>query len=380
MEYINYFTKNLYVLFAMIIYTIFMNSNPKDKNKKIIVIYIFIVILAIFKILSIKIMLGIFLITFFLYFEILIDDYYKPIILKNPLYKLIDFLYLLILKYYFLFFVVLLLLISQKFNWVYEILNLNNSWCHTIVFFVFIVLFLLLIIIISGRSFELKSFSEMVENMKKVDFDNFQILTDDKKRILFYLEDRTFESRKNSYTILCSTYIKKYRKKIIKLLKNPFKCFKYFKRGYSTIEMQLFRSISVRDGYEKKFIRKITELIYTPMFFKSFKNYLKLNYAKVSDNYYKDYIIACYLNWAIVFYNGHKFKNIKSLFAGIKGVPSKSDFLFYVLCLSNKSSRISLNKEEFLNEFGYLVNKFDIKDTQLDKTIEKFTKINKMLK
>ena len=92
MEY--FFTNNLYIIFAFIIYSLYISEKPKEINKRIIVIYSFISLLAFFNVLDIKIMLCIFIFISFLYFEILMNDYYKFKIIKKLRYKVIDFIYI----------------------------------------------------------------------------------------------------------------------------------------------------------------------------------------------------------------------------------------------------------------------------------------------
>ena len=76
-----FFEDNIYVLFALIIYYLLVKEKPNKDNKKIIVIYIFISMLALFNILDLKKMLLLLLVCLFLYFEILVEDDSKFLIL-----------------------------------------------------------------------------------------------------------------------------------------------------------------------------------------------------------------------------------------------------------------------------------------------------------
>lgn len=93
MEMENFFNDNVYVLFRILLYYLFNNERHKLVNSKIIVIYTIIIIFALFKILSIPIMISIFLFLFFFQFEILIDDDYKHKLITSIYSKLIDSLY-----------------------------------------------------------------------------------------------------------------------------------------------------------------------------------------------------------------------------------------------------------------------------------------------
>ena len=372
MSYIDYFSKNLYVLFTVIIFSLFVGDYVKSDKNKIIVIYIFISLLAVFKILSILSMLLIFLILFFLYFEILIDDYYKNVIIRKIRYKIIDFLYLLIFKYHFILFFLGLFFVSSRADFIFEIFKFDTLYIRDTLFMLWV---FFIVCKISGNIFELCSFTKMYERMQEINFGNFKKLDDEKTDILLFLEDRSYYLRKNSYTVLSFDYYKYQMTNLKNILRRLPKKIKSLFRGFSTIEVQLFRSIGINTGYEKTFIRKTTEFIYTPIFFKGLKELYKQNYSTVSDEKYKDYLIKCYLNWALVRFNEKKYKNIYSLFENYKGTISNSDFLFYCLCLSKNSERITLDKEEFYKNFGYLVDKFNISDNQLTKTLGKMEMI-----
>ena len=381
MEY--FFENNIYIIFAIITLSFLCKPNYND-NKKIVIIYLFITMLAIFKILDLKIMLIIFLICFFLYFEFLIDDEFKLIIIKNFIYKIFDFIYLLTFKYLFIFYILDLFIISTSFS---HLIYLPPFVKYSI----FIIIFIIIISFITNNDFELTSFTKMVNKLNsKVDFGKYPKLDNDKKNILLFIEDRSFFDRPHSYTILCWDYIK-YRinkineviqkiddakgrhhkiKNIWLFLKYAFKQIKkqmqdiprFWKRifyGHSTIEMQVFRSIAVKSGYTKKHLRKIAEIFYTPIFFRGLKNYYKLNNQKVSDIYYKNYILACYSNFSLVFYKGQRYANYYEFFKHLKTI-NNTDFLLYVLCLSSKLDR--LNKEKLLNYYGLMLglNKKDI--------------------
>lgn len=389
MEY--FFDNNIYMIFAFILYSILIKEKPNEENKKVIVIYSFIAMLSVFKILDIKKMLIICLLCLFIYFEILIDDYFKLKIIKKVRYKIFDFLYLLIFKYMFVLFVISLLIISNLLT--------NFIILPTLLkYLLFICIFLYIIFFICNNEFELYSFSHITETLnKKVNFGRFEPVKQKHAEILLYIEDKSFFDRPNNYTIVCWAYIKhriyrvnnvlyKIRNNrlsthkivnIIRFIKYAFGQFikqlqdlpKFIRRifrGHSTIEMQLFRSVAVKSGYYKILQRKIAEYIYTPIFFAGLKDYYKLNYQKVSNGYYKNYILVCYLNFAPVFYKGRGYSNVYDMFNNKKTLTN-SDFLIYVLGLSGK-----LNSNiETLTYYGDL---FNIKAKQINKSLESIKK------
>lgn len=394
------FNNNIYVIFGFILYTIFTNDNLKHDNKKIIVIYTLMAMLAIFNVLDIKIMLGIFLLLFFLYFEVLIDDYFKLKLFKKISFKFIDCFYLLFFKFSFICFIWAMFMVSDLCSSIFQFPDYQY-------YFYFAPIFIYVILFISNNDFELKSFDEIIKVLEEnVDFNNYEKLSYNKYYILTTIEDKSFYERMNDYTIFCWDFIKyrickinevlfrveisKGRRhnviRIIKFLKYALKQTlsqlkdipRFIRRiynGHSTIEMQLFRSIAVKDGYKKKHQRKIAELIYTPLFFKGLKEYYKSNYQKVSNQYFKNYIIACYLKSSLVFYKGKTYSNIYTFFRRKKVNINDCAFLFYVLCLSGKLNDCPIEVSYFKYEFGFYLDIFCIDDKQLENAVKKFQKI-----
>ena len=81
-------------------------------------------------------------------------------------------------------------------------------------------------------------------------------------------------------------YAKKIITKILKAIfyKNGIK--RFIKRGYSTIEMQWIRNVAISIGYEKVYRRKIFEIMYSNIFFKSIKE--KRIYYTYPECFYKN--------------------------------------------------------------------------------------------
>lgn len=393
MDFNVFFKNNIYIIFGIFIYLLFNSDYHKDYNSKIIVIYSIIITLFLTNTLSIKYMLIIFLLIFFFQFEFFIDDEFKHKILNSFIDKIIDFLYLLIFRFRFILFVVLLLFIKMiNFN------NINNVFIFYFTSSIFIYIYLVLFI---NSIFELNSFDYIINKINISLFGKFKPLDDKKIEILTYIEDRTYFERKRTYNFFSYSIIKLKIERIINIIKeikNKEKNIKYiykcksFKdciieilnfvrrqiRGYSTLEMQLYRQIAIKDGYNKKCQRKIAELFYSQLIFKNLKNYLKLNYEKVSDKRYKSYLIDRYLEFAPVFLGKYKYDNYYDLFG--KKKVSNCDFLFYTLCLSgklNKDDIITNNKidiELIKYKYSSYLDKFKITDKELSKTIKFFNK------
>lgn len=389
-----FFENNVYVLFALVIYYLLISDKPKIINQKIVVIYFFIVMLSMLKILDLKFMLLIVLICLFIYFEFLIDDKYKTKIIRRLLFKIIDFSYLIIIKYNFLGYVFSLLFISNFFT-------TNIKLPSYINFVIFIFLFMLVIINITNSDFELYSFTEVYDKLNEINFGNFKKLDKNKIKILITIEDKSFFERKNDYTFLCWDFIK-YRlhrinevitrveagkhykhklshiyKFLIYVVKQLFRQIidikNYKIRGYSTIDMQLLRIIFVKDGYEKVFMRKNIEFIYSQLFFKGLKKYYKLNYKEVSSNYFKNFILVNYVKYATLFFNGKVFK-LEELWGKDVDKINDSEFFLSVLCLSGRLKYKNLNFKNIKNRYREYLGFFNLDSNQLKYAIKKMKK------
>lgn len=78
---------------------------------------------------------------------------------------------------------------------------------------------------------------------------------------------------------------------------------RFIKRGYSTIEMQLMRQMSIEIGYEKVYRRKIYELLYTHMFFKSLDQKRRYNHYTEHAQTFKKRIAYVYFKKVPTFLN-----------------------------------------------------------------------------
>ena len=382
---------NMVIVFLICIYYILMGIQLKNINKQIILCYLLIMITRYLNIIDLKIALPIFVVTTFIYFEFLIEDNFKIKIFSNFFYKIVDYLFLMIFKYKLLLFILIIYFMSHM----YQQTITNYPTLITICWIVEIVLFFYLISKITQNEFDIHTYDEIYkDNFFDKRIDSIEKIDNDLEEILLYYEDRSYYIREKQYTLACIPYIKykyelantsyyikkvkRYKINIIfyfikitifKIFHIVGRVFGYFflrkpLRGFSTIEMQLLRTIAISDGYEKKAkTRKIYEFIYTPIFFRGLKKYLQGNYKTVSSRLYKQYLLNIYLEKAPVFYK-KRYKNIGCLFGcnNIKEV-NKNQFLLGVLALSNKlnenniisgSKKFNLDLEEVMKEFKKL--------------------------
>lgn len=389
-----FFENQIYVIFGLIIYYLLMNDKPAKDSQKMIVVYIFIAMLAIFNILDIKYMLIIMLLCLFVYLEFLIDDEYKHKIIRKLRYKFVDFVYLVVSKFHIIEFTLCLFLVSNRFEKLIEM----PVWSK-------ILLFSLVLIYILGKldndDFELYSFTDIYKKINEINFNDFSKISEYKEYILTGIEDRSFFIRENDYTFLCWNFIK-YRlnrieeiilkvqekkneknkimyifrfiwyvlKQLVNQIRDLKQNFKKFWRGYSTIEMQLFRTVAIKNGYKKVFQRKITELIYAQLFFKGLKDYYKLNYQTVSSGYYKKFIMANYLAVAPIM-TGGKNKLIQDFWNKKPSELTNEEFFLTILCLSGKLKKRKFNYNYIVKNYSYYITVLGIKKTKLRGAVKK---------
>lgn len=293
----------------LLFWVIFSLISDKEKKTYIIVImtYMMIYIVNLFDVVQTFPSVFICLLALFIYFELFYDSF-KRKVMNNIFYKIIDFFYIMIFEYYFILFLTSIFFTTTYINiLVIEMFNIN------IVYYVSFILISWACIRISSQHYLLCTFDEVKSKLDKVS--TYKEFLDKKKRISHYLsiisiEDKNFFNRGNRYTIFnvfylkriipiknhrCNSFIKKSvftQKKIRLMLKLMLKLI----RGYSTIEMQLMRTLVIKEGYRFTIRRKFLEVIYTKLFFDSLQEYYRLN--KLDLTYFKDYLLYIYVNTA----------------------------------------------------------------------------------
>ena len=392
-----FFKDNIYVLFSIVVYYILVSEKPKYIEQRIIILYFFMIVLSIFNILDYRYMLMIFVVCFFVYFEYLIEDNKKMNIIKTIPSKIIDSIYLLIMKYNFVIYCVLL--------YIYKLFVNIHPILLTIIL---VILFLKLITKIITNDFETSDFTTIYNTLNKKNFNDYKKLNESQKSILLCIEDKSFLIRKNSYTFISFEFIKyrfdrinkvinkiedsknrphkilylyKFIKYIlkqtilfIKEIKNDFSKIKRYIRGYSTIEMQLIRTVAITNGYEKVFPRKIFEHIYAPLFFKGLKKYYKLNYKTVTDGYFKEFLLMNYIMVAPLMINGIG-KPMEEFWKKEFDQMNDSEFLLSILSLSSKLKLESLDYDNINRKFKYYIKKFNIDKEELKQAIDDMKKL-----
>lgn len=395
----------------------------KTINSNIVILYIIFSISCIFSVGSFWKNSIVILVLDFIELEILSTTEDRDKLIVSAKYKIEDFVFTSINKYKMLS----MLLINYLFY-------MSNIWCegNTFLWIIYILIISGLFLGNIGRIYKNEFNTKTLDKIEK-DYINATIGYKDprknknlKKKIdlLLEIEDRTFEHRKSSHTILCweslvyklnkdydtvdkintinsykiqnkLRFIRYNFKKIINLSYRVFVVLikaifskqglkRYLNRGYSTIEMQLIRTYGVVSGYEKTYIRKIYELVYANIFFKSY--YRKSNYYHYleEDEEIKYRIPYAYLNSVRTFINGKIFKDIRGYYKYIRNIPksqklSKGEENHIIYNLSIEEIFIfilGLSKKKINNyimiKYLHYIEKYDLNVNKLEQVINKF--------
>lgn len=308
----NFFDENLILLFFFSVIAVYNYSDLKE-YQKICIIYIAVYSMIILKKIDFLTSILFLFISLFCFFEIFSKDSQKYKILLNPIYKIIDCIYLSLAQYGFLFIIIALILFD--FSSVLCIFKVIS-----IIFFIWgITVTLQQKSVIYSFTEMYKIFSEYPINKVK-----FNKKLDESCQILIALEDRKYFERRG-YTFFSYDYIKNILKEridrsnqnkihiIFKSSRNFFKNVIDEKRGYSTIPMQLMRSIGIKRGYNCKIRRKIFEIVYCLIFFNGIERLLKDDKVAHREKI-KEYYLYIYFHKVNTFLGNARFSKFLNAF------------------------------------------------------------------
>lgn len=331
----------------------------EEKYKKIVLMYLITYITNILNIVPTVQSYGILLLALFLEIEFW-EDKFKRQIINNIFEKGLDFLYVMVSQYAFVSFTLALVLSS----------NLVIS--HCIGYYKIIVQMISGLLIYwgcknaSSEKFKICSFDRIKEKIDTIQ--KYRKFTQKEECIrnpycVLFVEDASFYLRGDRYTFFNGYYLKNiYLRKIRNLLSRFFHSsnktgsFKKFLRGYSTIEMQLLRTLAIEEGYNYIFRRKIFEVIYARLFWKNLKLYYKKCNCDVEQ--FKNYILYLYLRCAPCLNKGQE-PRIEKVIGKREDIDSylEEDLFILTLCFSGKIKR------------SYVLEMYDdiIQDLNLDR-------------
>ena len=337
------------------------NYSDLKEYQRIAIIYITVYSLVVTNIIGITLAIILLFLTMFFFLEILTKDEMKFKIIVNPLYKMLDCLYLAFFQYSILEVLIAVLLCHKNFK---SLFYRSEK--------VYMLLSVIMIIIAVTHTLQQKyvinSFNEMYRifadfPINKVKFNH---KLEEVCQILVSIEDRTYYERKG-YTflsidaIICILKRKVSNYKVSEKIKYTYNAGKNFvknvlsvDRGYSTIPMQLIRSLGVKRGYNYKYRRKIFEFLYSKMFFEGVKRMLNEDQVAQRENI-KDYFLYIYFHKVNTFLGDAKFSKFLNAFDMQYDRKNKKDIYdcsnegIFIACmgLSKRADRINKNNIDY---------------------------------
>ena len=309
------FNKNIIFIFFFAMIAIYNYSDLKE-YQRMAIIYISVYALAVLNIVGIKMALLLLIVSLFCFFEIFTSDEMKFKILVNPIYKAVDFIYISIFQYSFGGICLALLLLKIKLP---ETFDKQNIIFRTLSF--------LFIVWTLQQKYVIHTFGEMYRvftyfPINKIEFNDKLY---EACNILVSIEDKRYFERE-AYSFFSVKYIislikgkiasQRGGKKVIYVLVNGNRFIKNIfdeSRGYSTIPMQLVRSLGIKRGYNYKYRRKIFEILYSRMFFKGIER--MFNEDKVTQRqYFKEYLLYIYFHKVNTFLGDATFSKFLNAF------------------------------------------------------------------
>ncbi|EFU73748.1 hypothetical protein HMPREF9088_1413, partial [Enterococcus italicus DSM 15952] len=179
-----------------------MNYSRLTENQKIILFYLLTFGLAILKVVSIMNSILYLTIVSFFYLEFLSEDIIKIKFVKKLRYKIVDFLFLMIVQYkFFLFFLTLVFTSARVQSFAggleFDMFNLNSvmDLCSILMFFI-------TVFEISKEKFKIKTFTYLLTEIFIPPINDSELdIYEDYLNILVRMEDKTYYLRRNSYNI-----------------------------------------------------------------------------------------------------------------------------------------------------------------------------------
>lgn len=384
---------NQILLYFIGIFYILINETF-EKKQKIIIIYICSYCLKLFNIMDFKIIIIILSIVSILYIGFLSKDNIKNIILNNIWYKFKDWVYKIIFEYSGIYFLVSMILITNTIKAKIQLISFFDIGIPIINININIISVILLIWTlnnITSQKYESNQFTVIKKGMDNVtQWTEIEINQGDieKMEMLIDIEDKSFFIRENSYNFLSIEFLK-YQLDKIKIIGDTIKCsiqekgclkcirkviskryiakkivkkFELAIRGYSTIEMQMIRTLGIKYGYSYKIYRKIYELIYSKMFFKSLRKNMNKCYLDTKGHgKFKEYLLTVYIGIAPIYINGKHYKSMLEIWKKQKiSEVSKEQFFISILGLSWRTINPSI-----IHNYSNIINKYDIDKNNL---------------
>lgn len=328
--------------------------------------------------------------------EFFSEDLQKVTIFRKMKYKILDFVYRSVFEIYYLWFIVVIFIIffGKK---VASIVSINiYHYSINYVLFVSFVALLFVIKCLLAPKYKTRSISYIIKQFEAKDL-IYMIKIDkhmkDMFNILVAIEDNTFFDRNEKQHVLTMKYIKskiaKYFHVFFLNLQTGFsneqrkgydssylsKVRSYI-RGYSTIEMQLIRTMGIELGYKKITRRKIYEYLYSNMILNGYCDYLK-TYATFDKDKFKYFILYKYIDNVGIKINSmvlgasEKHSTVLQLYKTDE-YKQISNEKFFVWCLGlPRHETIDINQ---VSIYADIIDKFKLDKNKIKEIIRNFSK------
>lgn len=354
------FHENIIFIFFFSMIAIYNYSDLKE-YQRMAIIYISVYALTVLNIIGVKLAIILLVLSLFCFFEIFTSDETKFKILVNPIYKIIDFIYISFSQYAFGRMCCALLMLRVKLP------NILNE--QVLIFKILSFLFMIWTLTVTlQQKYVIHTFKEMYKiftyfPINKIKFNK---KLDDACSILISIEDKVYFERK-AYSFLAPKYLLRLLKNKISNRRGSEKITYIFlagnrfvrnifeeSRGYSTIPMQLIRSLGIKRGYNYKYRRKIFEIIYSRMFFKGIERMLKEDQV-AQRQYFKKYLLYIYFHKVNTFLGDATFSKFLNAFDMKYNKENEKDIYdctnegIFIACmgLSKRANRITRDNIDY---------------------------------
>lgn len=352
----NLFGGNIIFIFFFAMIAIYNYSDMKE-YQRMTIIYISVYSLTVLNIIGVKLAAAFLAVSLFCFLEVFTSDEIKFRILVNPIYKIIDSVYISFSQYALGGMCLALLMLRlkllepfDKYNAVFKIIS-----------------FLLMIWTITAtlrQKYAIHTFGEMynVFTLFPINKVEFNQKLDEACAILVSIEDNMYFER-SAYSFLSPKYV-------VNILKNKIRSVCKSKRityifstgtrfvksifdesrGYSTIQMQLIRSLGIKRGYNHKHRRKIFEILYSRMFFKGIERMLNENMV-ANRQHFKKYLLYIYFHKVNTFLGDATFSKFLNAFDMAYGERNAIDIYdctnegIFIACMGLSKRATNITKD-----------------------------------
>lgn len=374
------FSDNQIAIYIIACIAVISYTNFKE-NQRMVLIYLFTYATALFDVFHILASVGLLLVISFVYLEYLSEDEKKLALITNVAYKVADYLFLMISQYHFLW------VISA-----FVILHVSHYQCmedyQDILRVISIIPLFVGAHLSISQPFKIKSITDMCRVFDECPPYRFEYREEMQKKfdLLCEMEDKTFLQRNNSYSsfsfeyaicILKTRILPQFRSTSKRASNNPGgqmrrkNAKRLLKRGFSTPEMQLIRTIGVVRGYDDhKYQRKIFEIIYSKLVFSSLKRCHEANSCSKLPHF-RHYILFVYLQTVMTKIKDIRCVPLSSAFENTKDISNWSMNGLFVACLGLCFREVT---ESNLSLYNNVIEKFDLNVDRIKKLNELYPK------